>query len=65
MAEAQLTEAYAKFDTSFPMIQPGEVAKMNEMIALLTPLQPLINEVGGKDPTKGNEFAKGTKCAFA
>lgn len=60
MAEQKLNEAYTKFDTSFPSIKPGEVAKMNEMIALLTPLQPLIGEIGGKDPNKGNEFAQGS-----
>lgn len=59
MAEQTVRDAFERFDALFPAIQPGEIKKMNEVIAILTNVQSALMEVGSNDPNKGNELAKG------
>src|SRR5690606_36902584 len=46
MAEKSITDIFERFDADFPSIQPGEVKKMNEVIALLSGVQGALMEVG-------------------
>jgi len=59
MAERTVVDAFSRFDALFSQIQPGEVKKMNEAIAVLTATQSALMEVGNKDTNRGNELAQG------
>jgi hypothetical protein len=59
MAERTVADAFSRFDALFAQIQPGEVKKMNEAIAILTAAQSALMDVGNKDTNKGNELAQG------
>jgi len=59
MAESDVLNAFNEFDAAFPAIEPGQIKKMNEIIAVLTRAQPALVAVGDKDPNRGNDLAKG------
>jgi len=57
--EQSVESAFKRFDEAFATIKPGEVKKMNEVIAILAAVQGDLNEVGATNVPIGNQLAEG------
>eukprot|EP01128_Nolandella_sp_AFSM9_P002810 TRINITY_DN13207_c0_g1_i1.p1 TRINITY_DN13207_c0_g1~~TRINITY_DN13207_c0_g1_i1.p1 ORF type:complete len:294 (+),score=93.55 TRINITY_DN13207_c0_g1_i1:115-996(+) len=59
MAEERVKNVFEEFDVAFEDVQPGEIKKMNVLIAKLTNSQKDLQEVGAASAEKGNALAEG------